>query len=265
MKKTSIIALLVLVNSLCKGNSIIIDSFDGHFVFNSTTLTAKGKTCLLFNYLSKDYLTEPQYAELLLRPLISIRVFDGKLITDVSQSNTNALKFTDYYRKTVVPALTEDMKVSISNLHQLNQISSTNTFDTLFLLNGSKYDAYVGLVVIDFFNVVSFHQSNLLQTGRTIFNTDAAIPQISEWIKDSLPIPNVDDMINDKMFLLKKNQQDYTFFRHASTCEDCSLNFYNEFTYRKDFGIVAFKSKYVYRDKKAISPIIESPEYFYFR
>ena len=66
--------------------------------------------------------------------------------------------------------------------------------------------------------------------------------------------------------MLKKDNDHYVFYKYSLRDEDSPLSFYREYVYKKDYGIIAFKSKFLFRIKdEYISDIIASDEYYYFR
>ncbi|MEI9807650.1 MAG: hypothetical protein WDO16_07085 [Bacteroidota bacterium] len=136
------------------------------------------------------------------------------------------------------------------------------------MYNKGIYEICAGFITAEFFNLVSFKQVNALQTNRTIINTEATPVTVGDWVGDSLPVPVANDMIDRKMFLLKRNNDDFIFFCHPSPASDSPLSFYNEYVYRRNYGIIAFKSKYLTKAKSneiSLSQIYDSDEYYYFR
>lgn len=265
--KRNILSVILLIGSLqAPGQSIFVDAGSDGFTINFKKLAAKDKTCFLVNCIKSGFVDNSQ--NLTIKPLIVLKAFDCKAATGRMKSVENLLSLQNYCDKFVVPALIKDMEVNLTTLQPIEAITPVNTFDSLIILKNGKFEVYTGLRVAEFFNLVSFPQASVLQTNRTIFNEQATVVSIQSWTGDSIPNPAVDEMIGQKVFLLKKSGNEFTFFCHPSFCDDCPLNFYNEYIYRKDYGVVAFKSKYVFRDRHAghgRSRIEESDDYYYFR
>lgn len=268
MKRAIFILAIILYGFNAMGQSILIDVTNNSYDINFQTLSSKGKTCFLVNTIRRDLVTSNSVSNLAIRPFIIFKIFGVKVSRSNEKPSANMTSLNDYCANSVIPALVEDMKVNLSSLRQINEITSANTFDSLIVYNKGIYEIYSGLVLAEFFNLISFKQINALQTNRTIINTDATPVTIAEWVGDSLPVPAIDDMIDRKMFLLKRNGDDFTFFCHPSRASDSPLSFYNEYVYRKGYGILAFKSKYLTKAKsneKSLSQVYDSDEYYYFR
>jgi len=160
------------------------------------------------------------------------------------------------------------MQLKGRNFEVSNSDPNYHVIDSLIVYDGKSYSLIQGgVIILEFFNIYPYKQVNALQTNQSTLNIKANVVKVHSWVLDSLPIPNVDAMIDGRVFLLKRQTNNYTFFRHPFDCTDCPLTFYNEYVYRKDYGIVAFKSKYLsYNTSEfAMEKINESNEYYYFK
>ena len=245
--------------------TLLIDKTDAEYLINEKILSAKNKTCRIINLISKEFIS---YSDRSFKPLIVIKIFgdEGKKAIG-SLKQPKAIKLKEYVSSNVLPKLQADMLLRIDGLESLFTGSNTNTFDSLVLYDGNNYQYISGIVLAEFFNLSNFQQATPLQSNQTILNTKALIVPIYSWVQDSLPIPEVDAMIDGKIFLFKKEGNDYTFFRHPFYCSDCPLTFYNEYVYRDGYGVIAFKSKYLFRrtGEYDMEKIGESNEYYYFK
>ena len=251
-----------------KGQVFLVNLTDSTFIYNEKSLNAKDKVCYVFNCLIRRNI---DYAANSFRPLIVFKVFD---FVGTKKNISQPIRFTllkDYLKKTIVPKLNADVLLKANNFRMTNSDPNVHVIDSLIVYDGKSYSLIEGgIVILEFFNVYPYKQLNPLQTNQSALNIDADTVQIHSWVGDNLPIPNIDDLINGRIFLLKKDKNDYTFFRHPFDCLDCPLTFYNEYVYRKDYGIIAFKSKYLqpYKDvefKSLFGKIIESTQYYYFK
>jgi hypothetical protein len=267
--KIKILVFILLFPLFISAQNLLINKTDSGFIINERILSSKGKTCRLINYVSKDYIPFNAYS---FKPLIIIKIFNNnQRIETLPRRPNKLLDFHDYVKGTIIPTLNADMLSRIDVIGGIFHGATTNIFDSLILHDGKTYQYIPGVIVVEFFNLLDFDQLNILQTNQTIINTKAKIAPIYSWVQDSLPLPdipgNVKVMPNGKIFSLKKKGNDYIFFRWPFDCSDCTLNFYNEYVYRKDYGIIAFKSKYLFLSNNKFSPekIGESREYYYFR
>jgi len=270
--KSKIVLSLFFVGFFFRINAqvFLINLNDSAFIFNENTLKANEKTCLVFNCLSKSQTRQGNNS---LRPLLLFKVFDYKCRKKIVSKPGKSISISDYLTNSVVPKLNLDMQLKANDFEVSNSDPNYHLIDSLIVNDGTSYNLIQGgVLILEFFNVFPFKQTNPLQTNQSAFNINANVIEVGSWVLDSLPIPNVEAMIDGRIFLLKKEINDYTFFRHAFDCSDCPLTFYNEYVYRKDYGIIAFKSKYLQFYKGDISlrdpyagRILESDKYYYFK
>jgi len=249
MRKQILILIISLYPLLVNAQILLIDKTDTDYLFNENILRSKDKVCYVFNYLSKDYIEHGGFS---LKPLIMFKVFDYAGEENVALKPMNSINLKDYLKNTILPKLSLDMSITKNNFQLTNSDLNIRTFDSLV--------------------IYAYKQTDPLQTNQSVFNIKSMIVSIHSWVLDSLPIPRVEEILGGRMFLLRKSKNDYTFFRHAFDCSDCPLTFYNEYVYRKDYGIIAFKSKYLQfynGDASLRDPyegrILESDKYYYFR
>lgn len=265
--KSRIVLLLLFNAFLLKSNSqvFLINLTDSSFTYNEKILKANDKICYVFNYLSKNNTKSGNFS---LKPLILFKVFDYKAIKLDTTKPTKAILVSDYLNSTVLPKLSLDMQLRAKSFEVSNSDPNFHVIDSLIVFDGKSYRLLEGgVVVLEFFNVCAYTQIEPVQTNQSALNIKANPIKVYEWVNDNEPIPNIEALIDGKMFLLKKEKNDYTFFRHPFDCSDCPLTFYNEYVYRKGFGIIAFKSKYLFKQTAefVIEKIGESREYYYFR
>lgn len=244
---------------------ILIDKTNSNYIINDQTLSAKGKTCRVINCLSKNYADGGASS---VRPFVLFKVFDYTAKIPLAKKPENAIYIDDYIKTTVVPQLEADMYIRIDDFAVANR-NSSQLLDSLILYDGKTYQLLNGVIVSELFNVTGFKQLNVLQTNQTLINIEATIVQTSIQTKDSIAIAKTGKGSTfGKMFLRKKNGNDFTFFREPFFCRDCFFDFNNEYVYRKEFGIIAFKSKYIYRTSgyaKVEGDFATSTEYYYYR
>lgn len=250
-----------------KSNSqvFLINLTDSSFIYNEKVLKANDKNCYVFNYLSKKYTKSASFS---FKPLILFKVFDYTEIKLNIPKPTKAILVSDYLNSTVLSKLRLDMQLKSKSFEVSNSDPNVHVIDSLIIFDGKSYKLIKGgVVVLEFFNVCAYTQIDPMQTNQSALNIKASPVKVHEWVNDNEPIPNIEALIDGKMFLLKKEKNDYTFFRHPFDCSDCPLSYYNEYVYRKDYGIIAFKSKYLYNQTAefVIEKIGESNEYYYFK
>lgn len=268
-----LIIALALVLSGAISNTLnsqvfLVNLDESGFTFNENILNSNDKACYVLNCLSKEYIKSGGFP---IKPLLVFKVFEytGKRVKIAKPSA--CILLNDYLKKTVLGKLVSDMWLKADNLTSANSDPNTFLIDSLVIYDGqSHFWIDGGICIEEFFNVYPFQQVNLLQTNQSIFNTQSLVSPIHSWTADSLPIPEVEEMLGGKMFLLRKDKDEYTFFRHRFDCSDCTLSFYNEYVYKKDYGVIGFMSKYLQYNNNATSremsgKIIESDKYYRFK
>lgn len=271
--KYKAVLYLLFCTAFFKANTqvFLVNLTDSGFIFNENDLKAEDKTCYILNCLSKNEINDGDGN--LLKPLLIFKVFDYRDSKNDISKPANSILFKDFLKTTVLTKLARDipLKTNANNFEMTNSDQNILVIDSLVVCNGKSYTLLKGGVcLLEFFNVCNYKQLSPLQTNQSILNLGADTVQIHSWAGDNLPIPMIDEMIDGRFFLLKKRKNDYTFFRHPFNCSDCPLSFYNEYVYRKDYGVVAFKSKHLLfnTDPATISfagRIIESDKYYYFK
>ena len=237
---------------------------DSLYIYNEKVLSAGDKNCYVLNCLSRNF---TKRGNISLKPLILFKAFGYTGKKSISSKPTKAILFKDYVNSKIVSKLNADMLLK-AHFEMANSDPNFHVIDSLIIYDGNTYQLIEGGVfILEFFNVSPYKQKDPIQTNQSVLNTSADTIKVSEWVGDHLPIPNIDEIIDGRMFLLKKEKNDYTFFRHPFDCSDCPLSFYNEYVYRKGYGIIAFKSKYLFKRilEYHIGNIGESKEYYYFR
>ncbi len=269
MKKILFCFILGISPILVRAQSIIISKSDNFYKMSEQKLKGKGKSCLIINLLSVDFV---ECGNQSVRPLLLFKVFDYSNSILLKNKPSNALSIGDYIKTIVVPKLCADMLINVTTMETLNSTQSTRILDSLVVFDGKKYELIRGGVILsEFFNVVSYPQYHPMQTNQSTFNLTAIPVKTIGWSKDSIPLIEIDQKIDaigeGKIFRLSNKKGDYVFASFPFMCDDCPLTFYNEYLYRNEIGVIAFKSKYVFlrtdefRDQK----FGESSEYYYFR
>ena len=268
MKHLFFTAKFLLLFFLSSGNSIFLDLKSDEYMITQTDLKNGNVKCKLINCIKKEFIFNENSQ--LIKPLILFKIF-GVKIENPSVSlkiKSASLGFDLYLKQTVLPMLLADMQLGVSNIGQNKSVQSINVFDTIILFSSGNYEIYKGVICAEFFNLIDFEQYHILQSNQTILNTKAKIIKVEQWLKDSLPIGenNNYEVESSKIFLLKKDNDHYVFYKYSLKDEDSPLSFYREYVYKKDYGIIAFKSKFLFRIKDEYrSDIIASDEYYYFR
>jgi hypothetical protein len=265
--KKNLLSLFLVLPVFIKAQILMINTADSSYIVRERNLTASNKNCLIFNCIKKDYFMEE---EVPIKPLILIKIFnyENKKKITLSERPLRYVSFADYIQATVLPKLKVDMLLKIESLGSAFHGTNINLFDSLVLYDGENYYLLQGIIETDFYNLVDFAQKNISQSNQTIINTKAKIAKVTGWLKDSIPDINVDPAdLFPKMYLIRKEKDNYTFFTYPRHDEDSPLDFYREFVYKKSYGIIAFRSKYLYRSKGQIRPnvLASSDEYYYFR
>ena len=266
MKILTSISLLFCFWLETKASSIIINTKLDGYTITKTKLTSVKKECILINCIRNDYMYDDNYEGF--RPFILIKIFGRPSTKGNDFKITGSVKLETYLKEVVLPQLSADMKLGFTDLSQNKRVQSINTFDSLILFNNGVYEIFQGVVCLEFFNLIDFDQLHVLQANQTVLNTKAKIIKVEEWLKDSLPIgENANyEIESSKLFLLKKENDLFTFYKYSFYDEDSPLAFYREYIYKKNVGVIAFKSKFLYRVKDEYrDEIIASDEYYYFK
>lgn len=264
--KLFLFALISLLPELIIAQPFLVNTASTNYSISERTLFSADKNCRVINCIidnDKGYSSG-------FNILILIRIFNYENGPLLKKKPITTISPEEYVKSVVLPKLSTDMYLNVLTLEPANKKPTSKSFDSLIIYNGKTYQSMRGVVVVDFFNIVTIPKLQYFQTTPTLFNLAADTVPIFAWTSDSIPTPNIESNPRGKLFLLKKNATDeYTFFCLPSTCHDCSLSFYNEYVYRKNEGVIAFRSKYVYWHKSNHKGIpsgkYESKEYFYFR
>jgi hypothetical protein len=238
---------------------------DSNYLYNEKLVHSGEKTCLIINYLSRNYNDISGNA---IRPLCVIKIFDYVSKVPVDGKRVKPYSVSLFIKEKINTILSNSFSAKIDDLDIINKSLAIYLFDSLIINNGESFELIQGAVIImEFFNVYPFRQITPLQTNQYILNVKAIRAKIYNWTKDSIPIPQVDVMIGGKIFLLKQSGNDFVFFRHSFDCSDCPMTFYNEYVYRKEYGVIAFRSKYLFYNTNefVMEKIGESNEYCYFK
>jgi hypothetical protein len=265
MQRRVLLFFFLVVMSIMHAQVFLINTSCNDYLRTEKKVSAGSKNCFIINFLSK---TSVGFGGRQFKPFILLKVFDYRDTVTLSEPPKDILKFEEYVAGTVLPKLNAQALLPVNNFTANASSSNINQFDSLVIFDGSSYKLIPGVLIIEFFNLYDFKQSTVLQTNQTNINTKAKVVGVYKWVNDSLPIPQIKewkDPPDNKIFLLKKVGADFTFFRWPSSCADCPLTFYNEFVFRKGFGVISFKSKFIRKNLSPGKKIAESFEYFYFK
>jgi hypothetical protein len=249
-----------------KSQVLVANMNDTNYVVNRKLLTAGDKKCLTINIFSKYFI---EFGNGYYRPLLFLKIFDPNAAVKINSIPKSAITIEEFMKRTVLPVLGADMNLSVFNLESGFKGSNSVACDSFYLFDGTNYEFLGGTLIIDFFNQADFPQQTVQQTNQTILNTKATLVNLAGWTQDSVPIVKITGLNFSKIYLIAKTNLDFTFSKYASLCSHCQLNFYNEYVFRKDYGIIAFRSKYFKRkpDARYDPPYIltSTNEYFSFK
>lgn len=242
MKTKYLIIALFILGLKANAKLILVDFSFPDYKFNTQQLLSKKGDIFLMNCLRKEYLSNNDNQAI--RPLLVFQVFDfQKKIIEKPIIDSTA-SFNSYLEQ-IQPELIKDMKLDIDDFLRSPRVGFVNiVYDSLIINENDVYTLFTGVVRLDFFNVLPYEQFHPLQSNRTIFNIKAQVVSINRWTSDSIPVPAV-KFLDKKTFLLKKTDNEYTFYVYPLYSEHSELSFVTAYTYRNEYGVVAIWTKYL--------------------
>ena len=262
-----ILCISLLVGKQGKANSIFIDFSDNTYRFNRQLLKDGGKECLVINGLRKKMImTKPKFGN---RPLAVFQIFDYTQTVVDTPSLMSSRGFVQYLNAVILPMLDADRKHISSDLASASFSGTFSVlFDTVIVKEKGVFYVITGAIKVDFFNLLDYEPTDPLEVNQSIFNTKALVAPVYSWVLDSIPVFR-GDYIDRKILLLKKEHNDYHFYKYPERNEDSPISFISGFVYRKDVGVVGLKSKYlqVYRGSpnSLFGPVYSSDPYYFIK
>lgn len=239
------VSILMLCPVLLKAQVFLIDKTDSNFIVNEKMLFAKKDTgCYSVNCINKsDELFDETDG---LTPFVFVKAFgDGKKIMLTSRP-AKFRSLVDYVKETVIPKLKADLYLRVTDLGTASRgPDNRSVYDSLVIFDGKTYQLLIGIIEVNFYNLLDFKQIQPQQATSTIINIKAKVVPFK--MVDGFPQIQVEE-IDDypKLYLINKEGRDYTFSAHMTMTTDDPFNYYREFIYRKGYGIIAFKGKWFY-------------------
>lgn len=271
MKKLIILILVITCSRIGKGQLLFLNKTDSNYFINEKILTANDKICYTINCISKnDSLFESTGG---ITPLIFIKIFAKTPNRELPQRPVRYLDITEYIFQNALPRLKTDLLLTVSDLSSVSRSENVNVYDSLLLFDGKTYTLFEGVIEISFYNLMDFEQLNIQQSNPTIINTEAKIAPIIKK-KDGSVLVDLDKVqhrgIFEKLYLIKKEKDLYTYFLVSiDHNEDDPLDYSKEFVYKKNYGIVSFKGKWLFFYKSDLPKeprgLFASTEYFHFK
>ncbi len=273
MMKKAIFSLLILLCCFAgRGQSFLVDRTDSDYLVNEKNLSTGDKTCYTVNCISKDdSLFETTGG---LTPLVFIKIFTLSSKKQLSQKPSHVLSLKDYISKIAVPGLKADLYLSAVDMRSVSNSPNVNVYDSLILFDGKSYCLLEGVVEVSFYNLLDFDQLHIQQSNPTIINTKAKVAPLVKNGKNGLMVVDIDKTeqqgIFQKLYLTKKQNDLFSFtLISIDRTEDDVLDYEREFVYKKGYGIVEFKGKWLFYHKSDLPKeprgLFASPEYYYFK
>lgn len=245
MKKNIFPFVVALMPLLATGQVLLIDKTDSNYIINEKKLSAsKDTVCYIFNCINKS--DELWLETGGLTPFIFIKSYGESKMKALANKPTKFMKLSEYVKETVLPKLKADLYLKVNDLGTASRgPENLSLFDSLVILDGKSYQLITGIIEINFYNLLDFEQIHPQQATSTIINTKAKV--VPYKMVNGFPESQVEEMDDyPKLYLTKKDGEDYTFNAHPTSTKDDPFNYYREFVYRKGFGIIAFKGKWFY-------------------
>jgi len=269
MKKKLCLSLIlfVLINEAVS-RVMLLDFSTKGYSFNRQTLTEGSQSCLLINVLANEVVNDGLYKGC--RPLLVFQVFSMS-VTELDKTHYfETVSISAILNNQALPLLKKDLGPrSITDLIQTSAIeSATIITDSLIIQDGNTTMLIKGFVKTDLFNVIEYEQFHSLQVNQTIFNTQSLITPVHSWVADSIPVFDA-SYIDKKIFLYSKDSAGYFFYKFPERNEDDPLSFPTGYLYKKEYGVIALRSKNIWWNKGdgylPGNSICTSKEYYSFK
>ncbi len=269
MNKNIFLFTLAVLPLLVTGQVLLIDKTDSNYIINEKKLSAnKDTVCYIFNCINKS---DNLFLETSgVTPFVFIKSYGESKKKILVNMPANIKNLDEYVTETVLPKLKADLYLRVNDLGTASRgPDNRSVYDSLVIFDGKNYQLIGGIIEINFYNLLDFEQIHPQQATSTIINTKAKVvpfKMVSGF--PQIQIKEIDDY--PKLFLIKKNGENYTFSAHMTMTKDDPFNYYREFIYRKGYGIIAFKGKwFYYYPFMGISggrlEIYDTDQYYYFK
>jgi len=255
---------------LIKAQVFLIDKTSTDYSFNEKPFEIDHKVCYTVNAkcVSDSLLMAIEGT----KPLVFFKVFDYKKKQTIKKP-LHYLSLEDYVKNDVVTKLKQDLYLHVTTLGNVSHIPNINVFDSLVIYDGKDYKLMTGIIEINFYNLIDFKQTHIQQCNQTIINTMAKIAPLSRNERNGEMDVDIDSIgqidAYGKLYLIKKSGDLYTFrWEQIERNEDNPFDYYyREFVYKKDYGIVSFRSPYFFRrtGEYDMEKIVATNEYYYFK
>jgi hypothetical protein len=269
MKKYSLL-LIAFFPIIMEAQPLLIDKTNTDYSFNEKTFEISNKVCHTVNVIctSDSLLSENR-----VKPLVFFKIFDfgDKRVT--IKKPLRYLKLEDYIKNDVVVKLKWDLQLYVTTLGNVSHTPNISVIDSLIIYDGKDYMIMSGVVEINFYNLLDFKQTHIQQCNQTILNTMAMIAPLYRNERNGEMNVDIDSTgqmdLYGKLYLIKKKDDLYTFrWVQLDHDEHSPFDYYSrEFVYKKDYGIISFRSPYFFRrtGEFKTEKIGATNEYYYFK
>lgn len=245
MNKNIFLFVLAVLPLFVSGQAILIDKTDSNYIINEKKLSAsKDTVCYIFNCINKSDELWLETGGLI--PFIFIKSYGESKKKVLANKPAKFMSLNEYVKETVSPKLKADLYLRVNDLGTASRgPENLSLFDSLIIFDGKTYQLITAIIEINFYNLLDFEQIHPQQATSTIINTKAKV--VPYKMVNGFPqfqVEEIDDY--PKLYLTKKDGEDYTFNAHPTSTKDDPFNYYKEFVYRKGYGIIAFKGKWFY-------------------
>ena len=250
--------ILVLITSLypllITAQIFLIDKTNADYLFNEKSFEVEGKTCYAMNAICISYSSFIENDGI--KPLVFFKIFDfeSKKQTIIKKPS-QFLRIEDYVKNDVIVKLKWDLQLYVTTLGNVSHTPNMNVIDSLVIYDGKSYKLMTGVVEINFYNLMDFKQTHIQQCNQTIINTLAMVAPLIRNEKNGQTEVDIDSTGQmdpyGKLYLIERKNDLYTFrWAQVGRDEDSPFDYYyREFVYKKDYGIISFKSPYFSRSK----------------
>jgi len=270
MRRHIVILVFGLYPSLINAQIIFIDKTSKDYSFNEKTFEIDKKVCYTINATNTNYAFFIESEGI--KPLIFFKVFDFENKKQlIIEKPLHFMSLENYVKNNAMAKLKADLYLYINTLGNVSHESNINVFDSLVIYDGKNYKLMTGVVEVNFYNLMDFKQTHIQQCNQTIINTMAIVaPLIRNEFNGQIEV-NIDSTEQmdtyGKLYLIKKTNDLYTYrWVQIGRNEDSPFDYYyREFVYKRDIGIVSFKSPYFFKSYEFERGIHASKEMYEFK
>jgi len=270
MRKQISVLIISLYPLLINAQIFLIDKTNTDYSFNESSFQVGNKVCFTVNALSISdsfFIVNDG-----VKPLVFFKVFDFENKKQIiTKKPLRYMSLDEYVKSNVTPKLKADLYLYVTTLGNVSHAPNINSFDSLIVYDGKNYKLLTGVIEVNFYNLMDFKQTHIQQSNQTIINTSATIAPLIRNERNGQMEVDIDSTgqmdTYGKLYLIKKKDDLYTFrWVQIGRDEESPFDYYyREFVYKKDYGIVSFKSPYFIRKGKPDPGIFASDKLYDFK